>query len=99
MRAEQVSRPSALRVTPQDIKNMEERNKSAEARLTDLAQEKKELEEQKKMLQDYISVAKVTRDNEMRAQEMARSNAALASEVAELNSQRAAIDADLGRTR
>ena len=99
MRAEQVSRPSALRVTPQDIKNMEDRNKSAEARLTDLAKEKQELEEQKKMLQDYISVAKATRDNEMRAQEMARSNAALASEVAELNSQRAAIDADLGRTR
>lgn len=99
MRAEQISRPAALRVTQEDIKKMEERNKNAQQKLIDLTQQRKELEEQKKMLQDYISVAKTTRDAEMRAQEMSKSNAELASEVAELSSQRAAIDADLGRTR
>ena len=99
MRAEQISRPAALRVTQEDIKKMEERNKNAQQTLADLTQQRKELEEQKKMLQDYISVAKTTRDAEMRAQEMSKSNAELASEVAELSSQRAAIDADLGRTR
>lgn len=99
MRATQVAAPSAVRVTPQDIKNMEERNKNAQLRIESLRQQRVDLENQRKMLQEYIDVAKNTRDAELQAQEMAQSNATLAGEVAELSSQAAAINSSLGRSK
>lgn len=99
MRATQVAAPSAVRVTPQDIKNMEDRNKEAQLQIANLRRQREDLENQRKMLQEYIEVAKTTREAELQAQEMARSNATLAGEVAELSSQAAAINSDLGRSK
>lgn len=99
VRAEQIQKPLALRVTLQDIKKLEERNKAAQQKIAVLQKEKAELEEQKAMLKQYIEQAQVTRDNELQAQNMAKDNATLKGEVAELSSEAAAIDSSLGRTK
>lgn len=98
-RAEQIATPVALRLTPQDIKNMEERNKKAQEQIVNLRQQRQDLEAQRDMLKQYIEVAENTRVAELQAQEMAKSNATLAGEVAELSNQAAAFDSNLGRTK
>jgi len=99
IRAEQISNPSVLKFTPQDIRNMEERNRKAKLQIANLTQQRQDLEAQRDMLKQYIEVAETTRAAEMQAQEMAKSNATLAGEVAELSSQAAAINSDLGRAK
>jgi len=98
-RAEQISTPVALRVTLEDIKKLETRNKAAQLEIARLKEEKETLENQKKLLKEYIEVAKITRENERQATTMAMGNATLKGEVDELSSKAAAIDVDLGRTR
>ncbi len=99
IRVTQISNPSALRVTLQDIKKLEERNKLAQSKIVELKREKEELENQKEILKQFIEQAQVTRDSELKAQNMASENATLKNEVAELSSEAAAIGADLGRSK
>lgn len=99
IRVIQISNPSALRVTLQDIKKLEERNKLAQSKIVELKREKEELENQKEILKQFIEQAQVTRDSELKAQNMASENATLKNEVAELSSEAAAIGADLGRSK
>ena len=99
IRVSQVSKPSALRVTLQDIKKLEERNRNAQVQIAQLRHEKEELEKEKAMLKEYIAQASMARDAELQAKNMAESNAVLKGEVAELNSQAAEIQLDLGRTK
>ena len=51
------------------------------------------------MLKEYIVQASMARDAELQAKNMAESNAVLKGEVAELNSQAAEIQMDLGRSK
>lgn len=99
IRVSQVSKPSALRVTLQDIKKLEERNRNAQVQIAQLRHEKEELEKEKAMLKEYIVQASMARDAELQAKNMAESNAVLKGEVAELNSQAAEIQMDLGRSK
>ena len=97
IRASQVSRPVALRVTPQDIKKLEERNKAAQLKIVQLKAEKAQLEQEKAMLQEYIAQARMTKAAELEVVELGESIAPLRGEVAELNSQAAAIHSSLGK--
>lgn len=99
LRVSQVSNPSALRVTAQDIKNLEERNKNAQLQIAQLRREKEELENQKEMLKEFIAKANMTREAEIKARTMAESNATLKGEVAELSSQASEIQSTLGRAK
>lgn len=99
IRVSQVGKPAALRVTLQDIKKLEERNKNAQVQIAQLRIEKEKLEQEKAMLKEYIVQANMTRDAEMQARNMAESNNLLKSEIAELNSQAAEINLDLGRSK
>ena len=99
IRVSQVSKPSALRVTLQDIKKLEERNRYAQVQIAQLRHEKEELEKEKAMLKEYIVQASMARDAELQAKTMAESNAVLKGVVAELNSQAAEIQMDLGRSK
>ena len=99
IRASQVSRPVSLRVTPQDIKNLEERKKNAQVKIASLKAEKEQLEQDKAMLKEYIEQARMTQAVEQEANKFAESIAPLRGEVAQLNSQVAEINKDLGRSK
>ena len=98
-RVTQVSDSSVLRVTLQDIKNLEERNKNAQSTITRLREEKKALVNQKTLLTQYIQQAKATRENELQASTMQGENEALEGEVAKLRTEAAELSASLTRTK
>lgn len=99
IRVSQVSKPLALRVTLQDIKKLEERDRNAQLKIAQLKVEKENLEKEKAILKEYIAKANITKASEMQARSMAEDNATLKGEIAELNSQASEIDIDLGRSK
>lgn len=99
LRAAQVANPAALRITPQDLKNMEERNKAATAQVVRLRSEREYLQEQKTMYQEFLEQAKAAQEAEAEAARLSAENASLAAEVNDLGAQAVAVDPGIGRVK
>lgn len=99
MRVAQNSKPSGVRVTPEDILRITSETEKAQAQAKELDEVNKDLAEQKQLWQEYKAAVEASKATEQMLQEKMAMNAALTGEVDQLASQVPAPESGLGRAK